>query len=418
MTFFKRIILVVSFILDLTMLFGQVPVGDYSLDGNGLDASSGAHHGSVNGTVAVADRFGSTDAALFFDGVGDFITVDEDFDSQERTISVWFNAASISSNTGHVMNIDHANMQHGNAMLRVFTVNGQNVLRYNGGGGGMMTAHDEPILSNQWYMATLVMSPDSCLYYLDCDLVGSSVNIRNTSDDGFAGLVIGSDRDFNPFFHGAIDDLRIYDNVVHPDTICSWTIVEEEDEPCVLDVDIELTDFICAGEGFSATAIVGQEADVSYNWSSDAVQSDVDSMQFVGFITEPGTYELMVEVSLIGHDDCSASAMDSITVLPSKIISLLKMPNVLTPNGDGVNDILRPMDLDGRLHPCEDSSAPRLSIYNRWGMRVYEGWCEWDGFINGQEATEGVYFYSMNVRTACALENETFILRGAFQLLR
>ncbi len=64
------------------------------------------------------------------------------------------------------------------------------------------------------------------------------------------------------------------------------------------------------------------------------------------------------------------------------------LPNVFTPNADGVNDVYLPIlatPLDGF----------RMTIYNRWGMKVFvsesflEGW-DGSGLVGGM--TEGVYY--------------------------
>ena len=65
------------------------------------------------------------------------------------------------------------------------------------------------------------------------------------------------------------------------------------------------------------------------------------------------------------------------------------IPNVFTPNGDGVNDILEII--------CGGRSA-RFSIQDRWGRTVYEVVDQqpsWDGRSGWDPCAEGVYFWSM-----------------------
>jgi len=66
----------------------------------------------------------------------------------------------------------------------------------------------------------------------------------------------------------------------------------------------------------------------------------------------------------------------------------LFIPNVFSPNGDGINDLFR---IEGLQEEDE------VSIYNRWGTKVYElanindGW---DGRTTaGEKCSTGVYFY-------------------------
>ncbi len=80
--------------------------------------------------------------------------------------------------------------------------------------------------------------------------------------------------------------------------------------------------------------------------------------------------------------------------------SVIVVPNVFTPNGDGVNDQL--------IVKFESLESLEINIYNRWGKRVHhwksgdvegfeETWSEtvWDGKIGGSYASPGVYYYDV-----------------------
>ncbi len=77
--------------------------------------------------------------------------------------------------------------------------------------------------------------------------------------------------------------------------------------------------------------------------------------------------------------------------LPDDIIALL--PNVFSPNADGINDAYK---LQSELpYPC--ISELEIRIFNRWGVEVYHNSLSdqfgWDGTYNGRETTPGVYYY-------------------------
>lgn len=77
-------------------------------------------------------------------------------------------------------------------------------------------------------------------------------------------------------------------------------------------------------------------------------------------------------------------------------ISDLVIPNVITPNGDGLNDRFEIFTSSGDAFPME--SAPTLIIYNRYGTVIFEA----ARYINQWDASElgdGRYFYSMQFRT-------------------
>jgi gliding motility-associated-like protein len=69
------------------------------------------------------------------------------------------------------------------------------------------------------------------------------------------------------------------------------------------------------------------------------------------------------------------------------------VPNVFTPNGDGVNDIV--------TLPYPSFKSYDIQIMNRWGNLVFElkdqtGIAVWDGYdFNGELHTDGVFFYRL-----------------------
>ena len=70
-------------------------------------------------------------------------------------------------------------------------------------------------------------------------------------------------------------------------------------------------------------------------------------------------------------------------------INTVDIPNVITPNGDGVNDALV-------IPGIENYPDHELIIYNQWGDVVYQtrGYKnDWVGTYNGEPLPDGTYFY-------------------------
>jgi gliding motility-associated-like protein len=68
------------------------------------------------------------------------------------------------------------------------------------------------------------------------------------------------------------------------------------------------------------------------------------------------------------------------------------IPNIITPNGDGKNDIFK-------IEKLEHYPKSSLKIYNRWGKKVYES----DDYKNdwdGEGFADGVYFFILIVNDA------------------
>jgi gliding motility-associated-like protein len=82
-----------------------------------------------------------------------------------------------------------------------------------------------------------------------------------------------------------------------------------------------------------------------------------------------------------------------------------KIPNVITPNNDNINDVF--------TFDNEIVMAKKLTILNRWGNVVYqtEDSFSWDGTFNGNPCSEGVYYYLIEV-------TETIKTYGFLTLIR
>ncbi len=112
---------------------------------------------------------------------------------------------------------------------------------------------------------------------------------------------------------------------------------------------------------------------------------------------------------------CSASFITSVDSVVCPINCDPYFPNVFSPNNDGINDFFT-ANID---HVACGHSEMTLQIFNRWGnmlvnLRNVEE-LQWDGFVNGSPASEGVYFYIFTAKDA---SNKDYQLNGYFHLKR
>lgn len=111
----------------------------------------------------------------------------------------------------------------------------------------------------------------------------------------------------------------------------------------------------------------------------------------------PGMYPVCFTVTT-GYG-CEGQVCDSIEVIPAEVHA----PNVITPNDDGINDLLVFEFLE--FYPDND-----LMIYDRWGMLIYtqHGYAnDWDG----RKYSDGTYYYVLNIADREGLT-------GFFQLIK
>lgn len=120
------------------------------------------------------------------------------------------------------------------------------------------------------------------------------------------------------------------------------------------------------------------------------------------------------KVILIAVNDAENKCADTTAPLYVNVIeSLLEVPNVFTPNGDGKNDVFMVKGLS-----LENFHAV---IINRWGRKVYE-WSDptggWDGRINGKYANPGTYYYIITARGREKSNPPKYVKKGALMLIR
>jgi len=111
---------------------------------------------------------------------------------------------------------------------------------------------------------------------------------------------------------------------------------------------------------------------LQYLWSTGATTSSIN-------VNLPGTYSVIVS-----NGACSAS--DEIFI--EECGSEIWVPNVFTPNGDGLNDLFYPVYFN--------IDKINMLIFNRWGNQIFEGNGKstiWDGNYNGKLCPDGVYYY-------------------------
>jgi gliding motility-associated-like protein len=123
--------------------------------------------------------------------------------------------------------------------------------------------------------------------------------------------------------------------------------------------------------------------------------------------TQPGTYTVTLYAT---KGTCMESKQSVITV---EIPSSMEIPNVFTPNGDGVNDLF--------FLKANNLTQINVQIFDRWGHIVYElisdkGNIAWDGKNQyGKDAAEGTYFYTIR---STGNDGQTYNSKGTVSLIR
>jgi gliding motility-associated-like protein len=149
-------------------------------------------------------------------------------------------------------------------------------------------------------------------------------------------------------------------------------------------------------------AFSGTGAD-SLLWDlGDGTQLNTNSVSYV--YNNPGTYFItMTAYNALCGDETVSSEVTFTEINSTTSI----LPNVFTPNGDGMNDRLEFVGID-------NTQEYSIQIFNRWGTKIYEGTdalAHWDG--NG--SNEGTYFYILKYTDVCNKEEK--LSKGTVTLL-
>lgn len=149
----------------------------------------------------------------------------------------------------------------------------------------------------------------------------------------------------------------------------------------------------------------------SWQWTaSDPLSCDTCLLTSLGPLTTPQW------VVLSGITPAGCTDLDSV-FLQLRADIRWSVPNVFSPNGDGLNDVFRPFVEDNTI------ILRRFEVYDRWGNLLFAlqasqpafAFPGWDGTMNGRPLSPGVYVYVMELH---APNEKTIGISGDITLLR
>jgi gliding motility-associated-like protein len=85
-----------------------------------------------------------------------------------------------------------------------------------------------------------------------------------------------------------------------------------------------------------------------------------------------------------------------------------QMPNIVTPNGDNINDEIDFSKLQ--------FSELQIQIYNRWGQEIFES--QDANAIWRPAGDDGTYFFTANYRIDCGAESQSKNIKGFITVIR
>jgi len=149
---------------------------------------------------------------------------------------------------------------------------------------------------------------------------------------------------------------------------------------------------------------------ISWKWSfGNNLTSNLKQPVGIYFPANGNQNQYLVVEVVQNEFNCSDTSFKNVFVLPNCYIDV---PTGFTPNGDGLNDY---------LYPLNAFKARNLSfkVYNRYGQIIYESndWHEkWDGRLNGELQPSGTYVWTLDYTNRDT--GKVFHLKGTTVLIR
>ncbi len=137
---------------------------------------------------------------------------------------------------------------------------------------------------------------------------------------------------------------------------------------------------------FKATA---NDTTISFIWSPATGLSSATILQPTVTVQQNQVYTL----TATGQNNCTAT--DTLSV---RLLKVIEVPNVFSPNGDGINDTWMIANLS-------DYPGAKVEIYNRWGQQVFLSYGysrPWDGSMLGKPLPLATYYYIITLKNGFA----------------
>ena len=177
----------------------------YPFDGNASDMSGNGNDATVNGAALGVDRYGNTNGAYSFDGVDDWIDTPVNSNTPSLSFSCWFNPI-IGLGAYSILDSD-VNSKYGRSLI----------IGYGGHRYKLCVQHhNDSLISNfipsneVWYHAAVTYLPGSLKLYVDGEFIDSKTYDHAYLDG--SNFRVGRHNLNGPkWYHGLVDDIRLYD---------------------------------------------------------------------------------------------------------------------------------------------------------------------------------------------------------------
>lgn len=159
---------------------------------------------------------------------------------------------------------------------------------------------------------------------------------------------------------------------------------------------------LCFGDEYFIQAFAsGGAGDYTFAWSwqntplTEEIFEQTDSNVFRVVSMQNNTHYIVVT------DYCGNTVTDTLDI---SLEHCLFVPNVITPNGDGINDVFY-------IENITNFRDAHLYVYNRWGLRVFEAQPYLNDWDPGDKPA-GTYFYILESANFPEMRGSITVIKG------
>ena len=176
------------------------------------------------------------------------------------------------------------------------------------------------------------------------------------------------------------DSINVTESGTYSVTVANKRGCEKSATFHAVEVPFPDADFTLSGNTLDSrhnqlTCNTSGQSGVQYHWDMGDGLFETGSLIHHAYDITAGIPAYTIRLTATNKEECTDSASLIIDVVPF-------VPNVFTPNGDGINDIFM--------------AGYELEVFDRNGLSVYEGTDGWDGIYNGLPADADTYFYRID----------------------
>jgi gliding motility-associated-like protein len=230
------------------------------------------------------------------------------------------------------------------------------------------------------------------------------------------GSIMGSSFNWSPA--SSLTNQNTLSPVANPPGTTTYTLTVKDTIGCPKpgkdNVVVKVLPKIQAFAGADTAVVVGEplhfhaSGGVKYLWSPAAWLNKTDIADPIAIYNEE-VENVSYKVEVFNEANCVDSAF--VTVKIFKTNPQVFVPTAFTPNGDGKNDLIKPIAVG-------ISRIQYFQIFNRWGQLVFSTTINgkgWDGKIAGKDQASGTFVWLVK---GTAYTGKSFFAKGTLTLIR